>query len=150
MKNAGIIIAASAIIFSCTKDDSFISNTSSSSNTEQVEKISDPYELLKKGDYELFKQLETKKDDYVNFVPGLVLPDDINSGGNISPINCYRGSLCYIIVEADQNSKGSSNSHVMMYQQDNGQIKRFKGNTVDLEVIDNEIVSGEFIINEEY
>jgi hypothetical protein len=147
----GISILSAVVLFSCTKEEIIESNSSGSIETSSSAKISDPYELLKKGDFTLYQELETYRDDYVNFVPGVVDVDAVNSGGNISPLNCYNGSLCYIIVVGTQSSsKDESITHVMMYQENDGTIKRFKGNVSKLEIVESQIISGEFNINEEY
>ena len=76
-----ILVLGVVIFFSCTKEEIIQANSSKKSEPENRSKISDPYELLKKGDVELYQELETSRGgDYVNFVPGTVNPDAVESG----------------------------------------------------------------------
>tara|TARA_R110001592_G_scaffold16406_5_gene69974 strand:- start:991 stop:1458 length:468 start_codon:yes stop_codon:yes gene_type:complete len=146
-----VFILSAIVLFSCSKEEIIESNSSSSNEISSSAKISDPYELLKKGDNVLYQKLETSRGgNYVNFVGGIIKEECVAVGA-ATPMCCYSGSLCYIIVEADvENMKNDENTHIMMYEKSNGEIERFKGNVSKLEIVDNQIISGEFNINEEY
>ncbi len=136
------------LLGSCTKEktEPIVGNENNSGNSL----ITNPVELLKKGDYELYCNVQTSR-DYVNFVGGVMRQDCIDNY-KVSPMCCMTGSLCYIIVEADgpEDERNSNDMRLIYQNSSTRKIERFKGFGDKLVINNGQVLDGDFIISEQY